>query len=283
MRGIGLHIRITHTLTDLITKALRFQIPFFQCFFVQQTTGLLIQPDVLDVQEFLRVRRQHFNNLYVHGSYWVNLSSIKSSHHRVLYRELEVAQKLEFTHMIVHPGSAKGARDRLEGIDALARTLNSVMRKNYGIKFILENTAHGNMAIGSDITDFKLLLEKLDDPHEISFCIDTAHAYSYGYDIVDQAGRENFIQLLDATIGLSRIHMIHLNDTHEKLGSQLDRHQIIGQGTLGQDTLKAFIQDPRLRTLPIIMELPPMDEEQELAILDQVRAWDEHTTNQESI
>ncbi|MFI5333178.1 MAG: deoxyribonuclease IV [Candidatus Babeliales bacterium] len=273
MRAIGLHIRITSTLTDLITKALRLQIPLFQCFFVQQTTGLLLDPDPIDVQEFLTVRRAHFNNLYVHGSYWVNLASVTMSNHRILHRELELAQKLEFTHMIVHPGSAKGAHDRMEGIDALARTLNTIARKNYGINIILENTAHGNMAIGSDITDFTLLLKKLDNPDAISFCIDTAHAYSYGYDIVDPAGREAFIQLLDTAIGLSRIHLLHVNDTHETLGSKLDRHQVIGQGSLGDDTLKAFIQDVRLRTLPIIMELPPLEEQEEVAILEKVRSW----------
>jgi apurinic endonuclease APN1 len=176
--------------------------------------------------------------------------------------------------MIVHPGSAKGADDRLQGVDALARALNIVIRKKYGIKLVLENTAHGNFAIGSDITDFKLLLEKLDKPDEIAFCIDTAHAYSYGYDIVDATARDEFIRLLDATIGLSRIHMIHLNDTYEKLGSKLDRHQIIGQGSLGDDTLKAFIYDARLRTLPIIMELPALEEKQEQEILDRVRRWE---------
>lgn len=276
MREIGLHIRITGTLTDLITKALRLQIPFFQCFFVQQTSGLLLQPDPADVQEFLRLRRAHFKNLYLHGSYWINLASVTTYNHRALYRELELAQKLEFTHMVVHPGSAKGADDRLQGIDALARTLNVAVRKKYGIKMILENTAHGNMAVGSDITDFKLLLEKLDNPDDIVFCIDTAHAYSYGYDIVDAAGRDAFIRLLDETVGLSRIHMIHLNDTYEALGSKLDRHQIIGQGRLGDDALKAFIHDDRLRTLPIIMELPPLEEAQEQEILDRVRGWNQN-------
>lgn len=274
MRGIGLHIRITGSLTDLITKALRLQIPFFQCFFVNQSNGFLIQPEAADQAEFLRIRREHFKNLYVHGSYWINLAGINYSGHRVLYRELEMAQKLEFTHMIVHPGSAKGAHDRLEGIDALARALNTIMRKNYGIKLVLENTAHGTMSVGGDFNDFKLLLEKLDKPDQILFCVDTAHAYSFGYDIVHAQGREDFIALIDATMGLSRVHLIHLNDTQEKLGSKLDRHQIIGQGLLGDQALKAFIQDARLRTLPIIMELPVLSEDQEREMLERVRGWD---------
>jgi apurinic endonuclease APN1 len=272
-RAVGLHIRLTNTLTDLITKALRLQIPLFQCFFVQQETGQLFEPDAADIKAFLCARRAHFNHLYVHASYWINLSRITSSYHQQLYRELSLAQKLEFTHMVVHPGSAKGAADRMQGIDALCRALTMVASKNYGIKLVLENTAHGNMAIGSDITDFRLLLEKLDNPDDILFCIDTAHAYSYGYDITDPAGREQFIQLLDATIGLSRVHLLHLNDTDQALGSQLDRHQIIGQGRLGNETLKAFVEDPQLRTLPIIMELPPLEEAQEVEILDRVRSW----------
>ncbi|HML19249.1 MAG TPA: TIM barrel protein, partial [Candidatus Dependentiae bacterium] len=76
-----------------------------------------------------------------------------------------------------------------EGIDELARSLNYVMKYEREITIVLENTTHGNLSVGSDITDFKLLRAKLDYPERISFCIDTAHAYSYGYDLKEKTNR----------------------------------------------------------------------------------------------
>src|SRR5437667_347320 len=80
------------------------------------------------------------------------------------------------------------------------------------ITIVLENTCHGKLAVGSDILDFKVLLEKINKPERIGFCIDTAHAYSFGYDIADDQMQDDFIRLLESTIGIERIKLIHLND-----------------------------------------------------------------------
>ena len=112
MREIGLHLRLAGSLQELIQKALALNIPFFQCFFVDSTTGRIIKPAEHDVQEFIRLRRQHFPTTYLHGSYWINLAGVEYTLHRSLYRELELAKKLEFTHIILHPGAATGAQEK---------------------------------------------------------------------------------------------------------------------------------------------------------------------------
>lgn len=275
MRNVGLHLRYTGSLKELIDKAVKLQLPFFQCFLVDKTTGYLLDPSQEDRDEFLRIRREHFKNLYIHGSYWINLAGINYTGQRALYRELALAKKLEFTHFILHPGSAKGGESKIDGICMLARSLNIVLKKEMmeGMTIVLENTAHGNLSIGGDLTDFKMLLEKLDTPEKILFCIDTAHAYSYGYDITTLQGRASFLDIIAATIGLDKVHLIHLNDTAEKLGSKLDRHQILGQGTIGIDALKNFVTDVRMSHVPVLMELPAMPDEEERKILELVRSW----------
>lgn len=275
MREIGLHLRWTGSLQEFIEKSLRFHLPFFQCFLIDKTTGYLINPTAQDCEQFLSERRQHFGNLYVHGSYWVNLAGIYYTGHRALYRELAIARKLEFTHFILHPGSAKGGESKAEGIDMLARSLNILLKKDVmeDITIVLENTAHGNLSIGGDLHDFKLLLEKLDNPEKILFCIDTAHAYSYGYDIASAAGRTEFIDLIASTIGIDKVNLLHLNDTAEKLGSKLDRHQIIGQGNIGLEALKNFMTDERIAHIPVLMELPVMPDDEEQKIVEMVRSW----------
>jgi len=272
-RKIGLHVRLTSTLTDVVQKALRLELPFFQCFLLLQSTGNLIQLDDADVQSYVELRRKHFNDIYLHGSYWINLAGVRFTKHYSLDRELALAKKLEFTHIVLHPGSAKGAKTRQEGIDAMAHVINKILRKEHTIKIVIENGAYGALSVGGDLTDFQLLLSKLEQPEKILFCIDTAHAHSFGYDIIDAASRESFIQLLDETIGIESIALLHLNDTNEKRGSQNDRHEVVGKGVLGDQVLRDFALHPRLKHIPLLLELPVLTEIEEKAVLDKVKSW----------
>jgi deoxyribonuclease IV len=270
---IGVHIRMRSSLQELLQRADSLDLPFFQCFFVPQETGKLIQVMQHDVYEFLKIRRARFDELFCHVSYWVNLSSLGNNGFPQLRREITFAKRLEFTHFVLHAGTAKGAVNKLQGIDALAIALNKLFALESNITLLLENSCHGNLAVGSDVTDFALLLEKIDKPERLYFCIDTAHAYVYGYDIANIEEQGKFIALLQATIGIERIKLIHLNDTVERLGSRIDRHSIPGQGSIGKDALKHFVMHPQLQHIPLLLELPEMSVEDELAVLDGIREW----------
>lgn len=270
---VGAHIRMRSSLHELLDRAESLDLPFFQCFFVPQETGKLIWFSDAEIREFLKIRRARFNNLYCHVSYWVNLSSLGNNGYQQLRREIMLAKRLEFTHFVLHAGTAKGAAHKNEGIDALAISLNNLFKQERDIIVLLENTCHANLAVGSDILDFKYLLEKLDKPERIGFCIDTAHAHSFGYDIVTPMGQQTFINLLDDNIGIDRIHLIHLNDTTEKAGSFIDRHDIIGKGAIGEDALQKIAQHPLLQHIPLLVESPDMSVEDELMILRKVRSW----------
>ncbi|HSW74206.1 MAG TPA: TIM barrel protein, partial [Candidatus Limnocylindria bacterium] len=113
----------------------------------------------------------------------------------------------------------------------------------------------------------------LNHPEKIAYCIDTAHAYAYGYNLVDVTEREACIALLDTTLGIENIVLIHLNDTYEKLGSKLDKHQTLGQGSLGETALRAFSFHERLHAIPLLMELPVVSQEEEERNLALVRGW----------
>src|SRR5579872_3584232 len=273
MRSIGLHLRLNHSLRNAAQRAIALQLPIFQCFFIEQHSRELITVDNQLVQEFNRLRDEHFDMVFVHASYFINLASLKYDAVRLFKRELHLAKRLSCSHIILHPGSAVGAQDKAEGIDELARSLNNIMRSEQEVTIVLENTTHGNLSVGSDITDFKLLLAKLDYPERISFCIDTAHAYSYGYDLGETASRNEFIALIDDSIGIQNISVIHLNDTNQHCGSRIDKHALIGEGVIGEDALKQFVLDERLNHIPIILELPVLPEDQEDAMLHKIRTW----------
>jgi len=270
---VGLHIRITESLHDVIEKALRLELLFFQCFFSIKKRMALLQPTKQEIAHFVAMRRQHFTNLYAHGSYWINLASSEQVCHYALDRELQLARALEFTHFVIHPGAIKPTEKKEVGIDAVARSINKAVKKHTDILFLLENTAHGNMTIGGDIDDLKQIYEKIDQPDRVGFCIDTAHAHVYGYDIVTAAGRADFIAHLDALLGFDHIKLIHVNDTYDACASRLDRHQLLGQGTLGISVIQALVTDARLRHIPILTEPPVISEAVEREQLAIMRSW----------
>jgi deoxyribonuclease-4 len=225
-----------------------------------------------EVASFLKKWRKKFDQLYLHGSYWINLASASTTN-RILMRELDLAKKLEFTHIILHPGSARRTGKKADGIAAIARKLNAILKSETYITLVLENTAHAGHSIGGDLHDFLLLRERLEHPEKIKFCIDTAHAYSYGYDITQEKDRNHFFDLIKKCIGFENLALIHLNDTKQECGSRIDRHEVIGEGKLGP-MLSEFVHHEHLKKIPIIMELPIMAEEKEKEVLEMVRGWE---------
>lgn len=273
MRDIGLHLRLEKELCEIAQRATALSLPFFQCFLRPSGSKDPIFFERRDVNQFLRRYRPAFNKLYLHGSYWINLASITHTKHHVLTKELYWAKKLQFTHMILHPGSATGATNRIQGLDAMVRTLNDILKDERDIKIVLENTAHGKMSIGGDLRDFEHVLQRVDHPERIMFCIDTAHAFAYGYDVKNPQGQDAFIALLDQTIGIDRIALLHVNDTHEKLGSYMDRHHMVGDGEIGDEALQRFVLHPQLCTIPMLMEPPVATADQEHGMLKKVLSW----------
>ena len=273
MRRIGLHMRLSHTLLATAERAHHLGLRFFQCFFVTQSTGRVIKPSDEDVAAFVRFRKEHFDELILHGSYWINLAGIHHNTHRAFEREAALAKRLAFTHMVLHCGSAKGALERRDGIDAVARSLNEFVDNKHDITIVLENTAHAGLCVGSDIRDFGAIRAKLDRPEKVKYCVDVAHAFLYGYDITTRGGLEEFIVLLDHEMGIENIAFLHLNDSKHGCGSRIDCHLLPGNGAIGTKALKAFVSHPRLQHIPIIIEPPEITEEQEVEVLQRVRGW----------
>lgn len=271
MRPIGIHLRLQDTLQNVYIRAQELQMPLFQCFFVYQSTGKLIEMSAADIAE-CKSMNSAFSMRIVHGSYWINLAS-SVPYHRALSRELALAKKLEFTHMVLHPGSARGAESREQSIDFLARTLNKQLKKESDVQLVLENTAHGGMSIGGNIEDFCLLKQKLDYPEKLKFCIDTAHAFSYGYDICSVQGQRDFFELLEKCIGINNIVLLHMNDTYDTLGSKMDRHALPGEGKIGLEVLKKCVMASKVAHIPIIMEVPAVSQEDEERLIEVVRSW----------
>ncbi len=271
MRPIGLHVRVVDTILQAATYAEELNLPLFQCFLVNQADR---QPLFIDSEIATQFKSYlHTRHFYVHGSYWINLAQLTSKGITLLKNEISQAKQLGAQHIILHPGAARATIPRLEGIETLARILNKIMLYEPDITFVLENTAHAHQAIGSDLADFYLLKQKLDYPEKLRFCVDTAHAHAYGYDITNSEQRTAFINLIDETMNIAMVELLHLNDAIYPRGSRIDKHALLGEGTIGLDALKSFALHPRLVHIPLILELPHLPLAQDHAMLQLVRSW----------
>jgi apurinic endonuclease APN1 len=235
-------------------------------------SGKCFQPDAADIARFNALRSQ-FDTLFLHASYAINPASCLRAHHPILEKEVVMAKELNIAYLILHPGMASHKDQINESIDALARVIDTIHREQPDVSLVLENTAQDNRAVGSNFEHLKLLLERIDDPHRIRFCIDTAHAYAYGYDISQVAFHESMLDIIDATIGIERIVVIHLNDTLRPLASFVDEHANFGYGRIGVDALQAFVNNKRIAHIPLIMELPLLDDTEYRRIFGMVSNW----------
>ena len=203
----------------------------------------------------------------------MNPASCERTHHPILEREIELAQRLQVPYLILHPGVAVNNDERIESIEALVKIINTVHAQQEDVTIVLENTAHDNRSVVSEFEHLKLILDRLDDKERIRFCIDTAHAYAYGYDMSDRAFHDTMIKLIDSTIGIERVVLIHLNDTKQPLASFVDRHSLLGEGLIGCAALQAFVCDERLAHIPLILELPLATDSEYKKIVKMVSNW----------
>ncbi len=266
---IGLHIRFEHSVFQALEKKELFGVPFFQIFLVNHSTGKLFKVTKQDVQTF---REKNNDTFFVHGSYWINLAHLGEYGIKSLHREMNLAKQLGAQALVVHPGVAKKVASRKVGIENVVRTLNNVLI-NSSLPIMLENTAHANLMVGSNILDFTYIQDRLDRPEKVSFCIDTAHAHAFGYDLQSKKSQNLFIDFLDNIIGIERIALIHLNDTNQRRGSKIDRHIVPGDGILGQELLTHFIMHKKLLHIPIILELPKVSDSVAASVVQHVMSW----------
>jgi len=195
--------------------------------------------------------------VYFHATYLINLADggeIGERSKRLLVAELNLASRLGIKGSIVHPGSFKGdPTDEKFAIflDNIAQVLANTPKDTY---LILENA--GNKKIGQNLAELGAIAAAISDPR-LKFCLDTCHLQATGYDLSIPG---KIIDLFDDLIGLGRLELIHVNDSKDPLGSFRDRHENIGEGTIGLQNFKKFINEPRLSQTPFILEVPGFDD-----------------------
>jgi deoxyribonuclease-4 len=201
--------------------------------------------------------------LVVHTNYLINLAGGNPEFHRksiAAFRgEVERALGLCAEYLVLHPGSFRGGT-RAEGLARTAAAIEEATAgldlRAGGLAILIENTAGAEYSLGASFDQVGALLKVLEDGVPVGACIDTCHTHVSGYDIVSEAGLQETLRELDAVIGLNNIPVWHCNDAKAARGSRLDRHQHIGQGTIGLEPFRRLLNDPRLAHAAFLAETP---------------------------
>lgn len=196
-----------------------------------------------------------------HANYLLNLGSPKKETRELsisaLADELQRCELLGIPNLVLHPGSHLTASID-EGIANIATSLDEVHDRCAGFNsmILLEVTAGQGSAIGHRFEHLRDVLAKVREPKRIGICLDTCHLFAAGHDFRTPDGYHKMIDELESAIGLAHIKCIHMNDSKKDLGSRVDRHEHIGQGKIGQEGFRHFVNDQRLAHVPMILETP---------------------------
>jgi len=213
----------------------------------------------------MRVLREKYSigPMAIHSSYLVNLASATPEFHRksvAAFRgELQRALALCAEFLVLHPGSFRG-RSREDGLELVAHSIAEAAEglelEKSNLRVLIENTAGSEFSLGGSFDQVAHLLQYLRPVCPVGACIDTCHTHVSGYDIVSEAGWHETMQKLDETIGLNNVMVWHCNDAKDARGSKRDRHEHVGQGTIGLDAFRRLLNDPRTEHAAFIAETP---------------------------
>jgi deoxyribonuclease IV len=195
-----------------------------------------------------------------HDSYLINLGNpgreaLEKSRAAFL-DEMQRCELLGLDRLNFHPGSHLNLIDEELCLRTIAESVNIVLDKTSGVMAVIENTAGQGTNLGHTFEQIRFIIDHVEDKERVGVCIDTAHAYSAGYDIRTAEGFEKTFAELDAIVGLSYLKGLHINDSKKAFASRVDRHDQIGQGTLGEEVFVRLVNDPRFDNMPIILETP---------------------------
>ncbi len=202
-----------------------------------------------------------------HDSYLINLGhpekAARNKSRDAFLDEMQRCEQLGIDRLNFHPGSHLNKTDEESCLKTIAESVNIALDKTRGVTAVIENTAGQGTNMGRSFEEIRFIMDHIEDQSRVGVCIDTAHAYSAGYDLKSEEGFAQTFKKFDQIIGLSYLRGMHLNDSKKEVGSRVDRHDLIGKGTLGAEVFIRIMNDARFNGIPMILETPDPDKWQE--------------------
>lgn len=277
---IGLHVSAAGGVANAPVNAAAFKAECFQ-FFSRSPRGGGAAP-ITDEQTQLFRQRCQDNDFesYIHTPYYINFASKnKKIYHgsiNVVREELERGTQLGVKYVMTHMGSAKdhtpdgtsrvpasAIKQAIEGLKAVFKDQPHAAKaprgeKKFSTELLLEISAGAGAVLGDSFEELAALLKGLGRKN-VNICLDTCHLFASGYDLRTKATVDSTMKEFKKHLGISRLKLVHLNDSKAGLGEHKDRHEHVGRGQIGEAGIKAFLHHPDLANVNFILETPHDD------------------------
>jgi deoxyribonuclease-4 len=193
----------------------------------------------------------------IHAVYLLNCASedreIRQKSLASLVQSLRVGDGIGAIGVVLHPGSAKTG-DVAKAIKRAGAVIKQALAESDRCQLHLEDTAGAGGTLGRSFEELAQLIDAAGGDRRLGLCLDSCHLYASGYDISTPAGLRDTLDECDRVVGLERLHSLHLNDSMTSLGSNRDRHALLGEGELGERGCATFLSEPRFERLPCLLE-----------------------------
>jgi deoxyribonuclease-4 len=278
VKRIGVHLGTAGGASNAVERAREIGANTFQIFSSSPRMWRAPKVDPKQAERMIELRAKlDICPLVIHTSYLVNICSQSDEVREksiVAFRgEIERALVLGAEYLVLHPGSWKGLT-RDEGLKLAAgsieRAIDGLTWQSTSFHILIENTAGAEFSLGGSFDQVAELVERLKTRAPVAVCLDTCHCHVAGYDLVSAEGYEETMKQAATTVSLDAVRVWHCNDAKAQRGSKLDRHEHIGQGTIGIEPFRRLLNDPRFGHSAFIAETPvdePGDEERNVRVL----------------
>ena len=258
MLHIGCHLSSSKGFAAMGRQALDMGADTFQ-FFTRNPRGSrakeLDAADAAALRELLTER--HFAPIIAHAPYTLNLCGAEEKNRlfgqETMADDLKRLEHLPGQYYNFHPGSHVG-QGMEAGISWIAQGLNAILQPGQHTTVLLETMAGKGSEVGGRFEELREILDRVELGEKMGVCLDTCHVSDGGYDIIHDL--DGVLTEFDRVIGLERLKAVHLNDSKNPPGSHKDRHERIGEGTIGLEALTRVVRHPALRNLPFCLETP---------------------------
>jgi deoxyribonuclease-4 len=277
-KRIGVHLGTAGGAANAVERAREIGANTFQIF---SSSPRMWRAPKVDPKQAERMRKLRaaldVSPLVIHTSYLVNVCSqsdeVRQKSIDAFRGEIERALAWGAEYLVLHPGSWKGLT-REEGLelaaDSITRAIDGLPWQGTPFHILIENTAGAEFSLGGSFEQVAELVCRLKPTAPVAVCLDTCHTHVAGYDMVSAEGYEDTMEQVAATIGFDAVRVWHCNDAKAACGSKLDRHEHIGQGTMGVEPFRRLLNDNRFAHAAFVAETPvdePGDEERNIRVL----------------
>jgi len=277
-KRIGVHVGTAGGVWTAVERAVEAGANTFQIFSSSPRMWKAAPVKPADAEKMQALRSQHdVGPVAIHASYLINLCSqtetVRENSVTAFRGEVERALALGAEFLVLHPGSWKGLT-REEGLtfaaQSIERAIDGLPWQGKNFKILIENTAGAEFSLGGKLEQVAELVECLQACAPVAVCLDTCHVHVAGYDIVSEDGYIETMKLVESTVGFDAVRVWHCNDAKAAMGSKLDRHEHIGEGTIGAAAFARLLHDARFGHAAFIAETPvdaPGDEARNVGVL----------------